>query len=567
MATSNCIKCGPCGADKTISAAVIWCYNCNEGLCSKCSVQHKRLKLTHGHKTFDVKTYTKLPQINTECHEHSRQFDLYCQIHLTPCCDECVSIQHSKCSEIKCLATVIDKTKTAIITSLLEKDIASILSTFDEVINTKTENIKHGDEKQQKIQEDIKHITKGLQSNHLDRLKVELQNDLDSVWDNEKLKTKAFINEIEEKKTDLNEILHSLLALRKHSSKTQQFLGVHQIEQQMNQYKRYIDQLWQDGRMKDVCIDVEENSNFLKVVTAVESLESLGHVFVVRKEATRDNDNISREVQVECRDSPFFRNISLELETKKDILHINDTLQVVTAMICLNSNRVILIAGKERLLLFRNDCNFEKNIKVLGEPFGVAELENDAIAVSFPNEMVVKIIDLNNDSVEKVIKLYKKCLGLSSLKNTIAVGLHLQRNDEIRVIDLEGNTLKSVNVASETLLFEFLFTNNGILCSDNHGLSVSFVDWKGKQVWEFKSDDLKDPQGICTDNYGNIFLADDISDKVVVISRDGKRSNVLLSEKDGIEEVRSICFSKMESVVFISDVTGTYLTKYKVIYG
>ncbi|XP_063447864.1 uncharacterized protein LOC134727413 [Mytilus trossulus] len=431
----------------------------------------------------------------------------------------------------------------------------------------KAENIKRGDEKQQTIQEDIKHITKGLQSNHLDRLKMDLQNELDSVWDNEKSKTKAFINEIEEKKTDLNEILHSLLALRNHSSKTQQFLGVHQIEKQLSPYKRYIDELWQDDRLKDICIDVEENENVLKVVSACESLKSLGHVFVVKKETSRDNDNIFREVQVECRDNQFFRNISLELETKTDILHINDTLQVVTAMLCLTDNRVILIAGKERILLFKTDCNFEKNIKVLGEPFGVAELEKDTIAVSFPNEMVVKIINLNNDSVEKVIELYKKCLGLSSLKNTIAVGLHLQRNDEIRVIDLEGNTLRSVNVASETLLFEFLLTNNGIICSDNHGLSVSFVEWKGKQVWEFKSDDLKDPQGICTDNYGNIFLADDISDKVVVISRDGKRSNVLLSEKDGIEEVRSICFSKIESAVFISDVTGTYLARYKVLYG
>ncbi|CAG2212367.1 unnamed protein product [Mytilus edulis] len=180
--------------------------------------------------------------------------------------------------------------------------------------------------------------------------------------------------------------------------------------------------------------------------------------------------------------------------------------------------------------------------------------------------MVIKIINLNNESVDKVIKLYKKCLGLSSLNKTIAVGLHLQRNDEIRVIDLDGNTLKSVNVASENLLFEFLFTNNGIIFSDNHCLTLSFVDWKGKQVWEFKSEDLKDPQGICTDNYGNIFIADDISDKVVGISRDGKRSHVFLSEKDGIEEVRSICFCKLESAVFISDVNGSYLAKYKVLY-
>ncbi|CAC5396955.1 unnamed protein product [Mytilus coruscus] len=178
MTTSNCVKCGPCGADKTISAAVVWCNNCNEGLCSKCLVQHKRLKLTHGHKTIDVETYKRLPPINTECHEHSRQFDLYCQIHLTPCCDECVSIQHSKCSEIKCLTTVIEKTKTAKSTTLLEKDITSMLRTVDEIIKLKAENIKRGDRQHQTIKDDIKHITKGLQSNNLDKLKAKLQKNL-----------------------------------------------------------------------------------------------------------------------------------------------------------------------------------------------------------------------------------------------------------------------------------------------------------------------------------------------------------------------------------------------------
>ncbi|CAC5396956.1 unnamed protein product [Mytilus coruscus] len=371
---------------------------------------------------------------------------------------------------------------------------------------------------------------------------------------------------MEEKKTELDEMAHNLHVMSKHASKHQQFLGVHQIEQQVNQYKRYIDELWQDERIKDICIDVEENKNFVELVTALESLESLGRVFVIKKEMSFNKDNVYKEVQVECSDSILLRNISLELETKLDIVHINDTLQVVTAMISLTDNRVILIAGKEGILPFRTDCNFVKHFKVFGEPFGVTELEHDAIVVSFPNEKVVKIINLNNDSVEKVIKLHKKCLGLSSLNKTIAVGLHLQRDDEIRVIDLEGNTLKSVNVASETLLFEFIFTNDGIIFSDNHGLVIFCVDWKGKQVWQFKSDDLKDPQGICTDNYGNMFLADDISDKVIVIAKDGRRSNILLSEKDGIEEVRSICFSKMESAVYISDVNGTYLAKYKVCY-
>ncbi|CAG2225587.1 unnamed protein product [Mytilus edulis] len=112
MASNKPIPCGPCQEGKVKTKADIWCNNCEEGLCSTCSSHHKRSRGTRNHKTIDIKSYKpSIPAIKTECDKHGQQLNLYCPSHLMPCCDECISTSHSKCTGIKSLASVVEKTK------------------------------------------------------------------------------------------------------------------------------------------------------------------------------------------------------------------------------------------------------------------------------------------------------------------------------------------------------------------------------------------------------------------------------------------------------------------------
>ncbi|VDI08545.1 Hypothetical predicted protein [Mytilus galloprovincialis] len=112
MASSKPIPCGPCIEGKVNTKADIWCYNCDEGLCSTCSGHHRRSKGTRDHKIIGIKSYKPSVQvIETQCDKHGQQLNLYCPSHLMPCCDECISNSHSKCTGIKSLASVVEKTK------------------------------------------------------------------------------------------------------------------------------------------------------------------------------------------------------------------------------------------------------------------------------------------------------------------------------------------------------------------------------------------------------------------------------------------------------------------------
>ena len=57
----------------------------------------------------------------------------------------------------------------------------------------------------------------------------------------------------------------------------------------------------------------------------------------------------------------------------------------------------------------------------------------------------------------------------------------------------------------------------------------------GNVQWEFYNENaLVSPRGIATDNNNNIYVVGEWSNNVVVISRDGKKYKVLLSDLDGV---------------------------------
>ncbi|CAC5410929.1 unnamed protein product [Mytilus coruscus] len=200
MASSKPISCGPCQEGKVNTKADVWCHNCEKGLCSTCSGNHKRSKGTRDHKTVDIKSYKpSIQAINTECDKHGQQLDVYCPGHLTPCCDECISRSHSKCTGIKSLASVVEKTNVEKSKESVERDIKSILHLFDKMINKTSSNIKTGEQQREGIEESIFKVREKI-NKHLDHLAKKLCQEADNLWDQEKSKATDFVTEIEEKK-------------------------------------------------------------------------------------------------------------------------------------------------------------------------------------------------------------------------------------------------------------------------------------------------------------------------------------------------------------------------------
>ncbi|CAG2226115.1 unnamed protein product [Mytilus edulis] len=132
---------------------------------------------------------------------------------------------------------------------------------------------------------------------------------------------------------------------------------------------------------------------------------------------------------------------------------------------------------------------------------------------------------------------------------------------QLPIPDLEGNTLKSIPVETKSGLFNLVYCNDRVIYSDYNGKAVYCYDGSGKQIWQY-TQDLSGPEGLCTDSYGNIIVTDYNSDRIIVISKDGQNSKVLIGRDYGLNSPQCICFKHNESSGFICDYRGTYIAKF-----
>ncbi|XP_063399353.1 uncharacterized protein LOC134683981 [Mytilus trossulus] len=561
MASSKPIPCRPCEKGKVNITANIWCYNCDEGLCSTCSGHHKRSKGTREHKTVDIKSYKpSISDIKTECDKHGQQLNLYCPGHLTPCCDECASSTHAKCTGIKSLANVVEATKIEKSKETVERDINSILLFLDQLVNNKSKNNRSGEHQYISIKKSVGEIREEI-NKHLDHLEKKLCKEADTVWNQEKSKATEFIFEIEMQKKNLKQMKEHLQTVTAHTSKLQSFLGVHHIEQQVHQCQRFVDDLDNDERTKEFYIETKKNDEIEKLLRKLVSIEPLGEVIVV-KTGTDFNrgTRMRKEAQVESQEQSNIHNMTMNIETKIK-MNIN---KVIWDMICLMDGRIIVVNNYGKVYLLTPDGKHKKQLKILDKVYSVTQINHNTIAITNPSEKTVKIFNMENETFTKVITLHKECRGLSFSNNSLAIGLN---SDEICIIDLEGIILKSIPVRYDSNLRNLVYCNDRIIHTDYYGKAVYCYDGSGKQIWQYRLD-LTDPVGLCIDNYDNIIVADYKSRRIIVLSKDGQDCKALISMKDGMISPRCISFiHNIKSSGFICDIDGKYLAKFNLSYN
>ncbi|CAC5403575.1 unnamed protein product [Mytilus coruscus] len=112
----------------------------------------------------------------------------------------------------------------------------------------------------------------------------------------------------------------------------------------------------------------------------------------------------------------------------------------------LGIDTVIVVEQYGDVYLITSDGKLQKQLLIPGGAFSVTQINQDTIDITYITEKTIKIFNMENETVTKVIKLDKICWGLSFSNNYLAAGLI---TDEIRIIDEEGNTRTSIQIQSK----------------------------------------------------------------------------------------------------------------------
>ncbi|XP_052104418.1 uncharacterized protein LOC127737613 [Mytilus californianus] len=318
---------------------------------------------------------------------------------------------------------------------------------------------------------------------------------------------------------------------------------------------RYVKDLENDDRAKKFDIKMRQNNEIKKILSNLGSIEYLGEIMVVKIEIALNREtSVSRKAQVQSREQSNINNMTMNIEIKIDI----NMKKYSSDMICLIDERVVVVEWCDKINLLNSDGKLQQQLPIPDGAYCITQINQNTIAITYPKTGHIQIFNMENETVTKVITLDIPCYGLSFSNNSLAVGL---RDDEIRIIDLEGNTLNSIQVQSKSALFNLVYSNDRVIYSDEVGKAVYCVDGSGKQIWQY-TQDLTGPRGLCIDTYGNIIVADGRSDRIIEISKDGQNSKVLICEEDELKCPWCICFKQNENSGFICNINATYLAKF-----
>ncbi|CAG2235046.1 TRIM56 [Mytilus edulis] len=557
MASVNHI-CHLCEEEYVSNVAVVWCADCENFLCKDCEKHHGRSKASKDHQTISQDEYKKLPSfivgIKNRCEKHDQKYVFYCKFHGDPCCVRCITDNHKDCRDLDSLVEVLRDIKTSAKVSNLDKEFDILLENFDTVVkylNSRIATIKKN--KTESLRE-IRNL-RALINKHLDEIEKKIVDDLSEEFKKIKLTSDNLTSEIEDKKKVIKNLQNDLSKMTKYATDLQIYVGLQYFEKSSSKEIVYLNKLQNKGQLDEICLESKISSD-LKCLT--NNIETFGTAVTHSSPCTLQL-NTSTEYQVHRSFPPVLTidNINPKLKTTLEMPETNTTKEILGCQILPDGRILILDSISKTVHLFSKEGEYtESVIRFADQPNDICYIKGNLIAVTIVNKHKILLIDLITKNITKTIKVENFCFGIESNGATLVVliGGTCGREPELLTVDLDGNIISQVRVPGQFILRMTLHKDN-IVCTHFKDNLISCINNKGILSWTHKHEDILEPFGVAIDKHGFIFVASKNSNKIVVLSEDGKTSRTILSKDDGIVFPTAIHIDKLSSTLIVTNLS------------
>ncbi|XP_063397802.1 uncharacterized protein LOC134682157 [Mytilus trossulus] len=217
--------------------------------------------------------------------------------------------------------------------------------------------------------------------------------------------------------------------------------------------------------------------------------------------------------------------------------HDNDYFEIIDCAF-VGLNVVFPDYINDRLIISMVESNDIRYFGMDYRPKYITGVNNNTVAVGC-TRYVIQIIDISNDTVVRTFPTSGECYGISCSEDTLYVDA-----SNIVVMDLMGLVLRTFPKPGIDLGYLTVDGDRFFFCD---GFTLFCCDLSGNVKWEFDKEGYKDIYGMATDSKGNVYLANADSDRIVVISPDGRLHKDILTRFDSLESPISLDFDKKEN--------------------
>ncbi|XP_063411348.1 uncharacterized protein LOC134694275 [Mytilus trossulus] len=142
----------------------------------------------------------------------------------------------------------------------------------------------------------------------------------------------------------------------------------------------------------------------------------------------------------------------------------------------------------------------------------------------------IQIIDLTSLTPGRIIQAEGYCRGITSLKDKIWVN---NESYTLTIVNINGKVLKEIQTTFDPC--DICANQDGdVYCTDLDSDKVFLVSSDGKEREIYNSTDLEHAEGVAVDDRGDVYVAGCVSNNIHRISNDGQKHDIVLTADDDI---------------------------------
>ena len=550
MATNLSI-CGVCDNLQITKHSVVWCSECDEGLCEECETHHAVSKASKSHETVSITENKTLPtevqQIVQNCKFHIEKYELFCRTHDCPCCKKCLKY-HKDCKGLTDINELIKNVKTSNAFNEIEQTLKEVVQNIKGLSTNRTENLKYLENKKIEIEGVIKQTRINI-NQYLDKLQDDLIKGLLKVEEKEISKIEELLTTLKKKETALTEAQENITSIKRHASELQTFLTMKDIEKAIVVEEKFIQSITTSNATNQVNISCQIDNSLQHITASVQKFGEINVSSVPCNFSIQERKNRQAQIMVALPTSNI-DNLTLTLQK-----HINTELSYVYGCLLLPGDRMVFSSYRDdRIRVLKSDGSTDFQTKKIGPTFDVVFIGDDSIAVTSGETKQINLIDLKKHKLTKSMKVDSYNGGVVYKDGHL---IYCAGEKGIQMISLNDETITNV---SSTILPKYAYVTtfgDRLFYTHFKNHSVTCCDYHGNTLWTFCDRSvLMSPLSISVDNDGNLYVVGLYSHNLVIISPDGQHHRQLLSSEDGLSAAWALHYDTSTNKLLVANASS-----------
>jgi sugar lactone lactonase YvrE len=341
--------------------------------------------------------------------------------------------------------------------------------------------------------------------------------------------------------------------VEKHGSDKQAFLLAQTLKTELSDIEQKIATLTEKAKYSTFKFETIEPCDTMKSIGSISIVENPCEItFVPVKIFQSQIPVVGRHLM-----SSFIHDCDIDIKSQHGQVNIDGITVIYNDMIVLCDLR------NSRLLVYSDSNQYQYQIKTKHKPSDIATIPStNKVVVSSDNSDNIQFIDVVRKKVYNERHISGSKYGGVAVSDT---NLFIGDKGSIHVLDHQGDPVRKIKTKPEDgTPWRITICSSGNICYSKD-VSLYCIKPDGEEVFTYNSPDLRGAWGITTDNHDNVYIVGQDSNNIHRLRPDGTFIDIILKDKDNIEDPRTCCFNRNYRKLYVVNKFGRVISVFNVV--